>query len=499
MSADAHDHPPSTPSPSPTPTPLHQPRVFRPGEFEPRHHYYERVLNAQIHPLVRFFFNLGNERIAERYCHLHPEADPKTVRSLLATFPQFLRWGGADLFVTSNEHGIRRVVVIETNSCPSGQKSMPVLQEADEHGGYRTLLEHTFLDRLKSRRLPEGGLAVLYDKNRMEASGYAATMADLLDEDVHLVPFHDGEQGRTARFTEGRVLEVLSRDGSFVPIRAALRYVTQRPWNRIPPLTKTAILNPVIACLAGGRNKLMAAKAYDLLNAKLSDRGLMIHSPETIWGASREEVPLWLERMGGIGVVKNPYSNAGQGVYTITSEEELDEFMHSEQRYDRFIVQALVGNSGWSSTGKSGRLYHVGTVPDRRGHIYVADLRCMVVGGRTGFRPVAVYARRARAPLGKSPNAAGSSWEMLGTNLSVKKHDGDWGSQTDRLLLMDGRDFNRLGLGLDDLVESYLQTVMSILAIDAMASELVTTGRKFRRRFFQSLNPDPALAAEICR
>ncbi len=38
-------------------------------------------------------------------------------------------------------------------------------------------------------------------------------------------------------------------------VRAAIRYVTQKPWNRIPPITRTLIYNPVLACLAGGRNK----------------------------------------------------------------------------------------------------------------------------------------------------------------------------------------------------------------------------------------------------
>jgi hypothetical protein len=63
---------------------------------------------------------------------------------------------------------------------------------------------------------------------------------------------------------------------------------------------------------------------------------------------------------------------------------------------------------------------------------------------------------------------------------------------------MDGRDFNRLGIGFDDLVESYLQTVLSVVAIDEMAQQLVTKGRKFRRRLFHSLNPDSALSDEIC-
>lgn len=43
----------------------------------------QRVLNAQMHPIVRTFLNLGNERIAKRYCHLHPEAVPKHVHEAL--------------------------------------------------------------------------------------------------------------------------------------------------------------------------------------------------------------------------------------------------------------------------------------------------------------------------------------------------------------------------------------------------------------------------------
>ncbi len=471
--------------------------LFEPGQFDSQRHFYERVLNAQIHPLVRFFFNLGNGRIAERYCHLHPEANPEEVRRILDYVPHHFRWGGADLFVTSSPNAVRRIVVIETNSCPSGQKSMPLISESDEMAGYRLLVEHTFLDILRSRSLPSGALAVLYDKNQMEASGYAATMSELTGELVYMVPYHDGDMGRTARFTDQRVLEILDPEGRWVPIRAALRYVTQRPWTRLPPISRTAILNPAIACLAGGRNKLMAAKAYDLLNAKLARHRLKIHVPETIWDASMREVPLWLSRMGGRGVVKNPYSNAGQGVYTITSPEELDRFMKSEQHYDKFIVQALIGNSSWSSSTGTTHLYHVGTVPDRKGNIYVADLRCMVVGGKKGFRPVAVYARRAREPLTRELSDSASSWGMLGTNLSYKREDGSWGTQTERLMLMDGRDFNRLGIGLDDLIEGYLQTVMSMIAIDEMAEQLITKAKKFRRRLFDSLNDDPALTQEI--
>lgn len=466
--------------------------------FETEAHFYPRVLNARIHPMVQHFFSLGNERIAERYSHLHPEVDPQAVRDVLAYRTQYFQWGGADLFPATTQSGVRRIIVIETNSCPSGQKSMPFGDDALETSGYRTLLERTFLPLLKRRRLPSGGLAVIYDKNEMETSGYAAMLAEITGEPVWLVPRFQQDEDQPVRFVDG-VMEIRTpEDGAWIPIRAAFKYVTQRPWNRIPPLTRTAILNPVLICLSGGRNKLMAAKAYDLYNAEIQSTGLKIRTPETIWDVSKNEVPLWVQRMGGIAVVKDPYSNAGQGVYTLTSQRELDEFMALDFRFDRFIVQSLVGNSGWSSRTQQGQFYHLGTLPDRRRAIYVADLRMMIGISPEGAYPVALYARRARKPLTATLDAADSSWDMLGTNLSVKHDDGSWGSQSERLMLMDSRDFNQLGIGLDDLIEGYLQTVLSVIAIDKMAQQLTTQKGNFRRRLFASLNPDPAFIEDIC-
>lgn len=466
-----------------------------PGGFEPEAHYYPRVPNAQLHPLVRSFLHLGNERIATRYCHLHPEADRDAVHSLLSTPPKVFRWAGADLFHVTDDRGVRRNVVVETNSCPSGQKSMPLRDDQDESGGFRVLLERSFLPALKARRnLPSGRLAVLADKNPMETMGYAHTLADLTGEEVlHVTLHHEGWQD-IARWDDG-VLSVLV-DGEWTQIRAAFRYVTQKPWTRIPPFTRTFIYNPVIACLAGGRNKLLAAKAYDILNAELRDKGLQVQTPETIWDVDLVEVPLWVERMGGVAVVKNPYSNAGLGVYTITNKAELDAFMNTEHSYDRFIVQALVGNLQWTSRTRGHRLYHVGTVPDRHQRIFVADFRFMVGSSPDGFFPVALYARRARLPLVDELTEDSDSWGMLGTNLSVQSEAG-WSTESNRLMLFDQRDFNRLGIGLDDLTEGYIQTCLSVIAIDNMAARLRSSKGKLKRRLFRSLVPDDALMAEI--
>jgi hypothetical protein len=467
-----------------------------PNTFEPSRHFYPRVQNASIHPVVRAFLGMGRDRLVQRYCHLNPRVEPETLTALLSRSPRWMRWSGCDLMHVTTADGRRRMVVIETNSSPSGQKSMPLRDEDQEQGGYHTLIDLTFRELIKARRPPPGALAVLYDKNPMEASGYAAAMADLAGKPVYLVPFYDGDDDAPARFVDG-VLQIRTPDGSWTDVRAAFRYVTQRPWNRIPVTTRSVVLNPIIACLAGGRNKMVAAKAYELFNAELRGTGMQIHTPATAWDVGKAEIPLQIARLGGHGVVKVPYSNAGQGVYTITSQAELDAFMAEEHRYDRFIVQSLIGNYRWSSQDGADRYYHVGTLPDRKKRSFVADLRFMIGATPTGFRPLAVYARRARTPLVDDLASGGDSWSMLGTNLSVKRADGGWDTETERLMLMDNKDFNALGLSVDSLIEAFVQTVLSTLAIDGMAQNLMNAKGRFRRRLFASMNSDDALLEEI--
>ncbi len=471
-------------------------QTVRPGEFEAYKHWYPKALNATIHPMVNFFLNLEQERVISRYCHLHPKVNANALHELLNYECKYFLWGGADLINVTSAGGKRQMVVIENNSCPSGQKSMPLMEDHKEQGSYKTLIEETFAPHIRKRSNIQGKLGVIYDKNPMEASGYAAMIADIFQEDVMYAPFYQNDPNPPVRFTDG-MMEIRDEQGAWHPIRAAFRYVTQRPWSRIPLHTKTKILNPIIACLSGGRNKMVAAKAYDFFNSEIEPDGLKINTPETIWDVSKGEIPLWVKKMGGQAVVKIPYSNAGQGVFTIVTEQELEEFMAKDFPYDRFIVQSLIGNYHWSSTSPSGKLYHVGTIPNSKGKTFVADLRMMVSWTEQGIRPLCVYARRARKPLEDTLEEGCESWDILGTNLSIKLDDGTWDSDTNRLILMDRRDFNKLGIGVDDLIEAYIQTVLSMVAIDKMAKNLVNSQGKFRMRLFKSLNDDQSLLQEI--
>ena len=472
---------------------------IQPNSFEAEKHWYPKALNATIHPMMTFFLNLSKERIIQRYCHLRPMVDGKVLDDLLSYRPKYFQWAGADLMHVTNEKGSRHMAVIENNSCPSGQKSMPLLDDVQEQGGYKKLIEETFLPWLKGKRkVPNGALAVIYDKNPMEASGYAAAMADVFQEPVYYAYYPSSEEKSDHIRIEDGVIQLLVND-EWIPIRATFRYLTQRPWNRLPLQCKTHIFNPIITCLAGGRNKMVAAKAYDFFNAELADSGLSIFTPQTIWDVSKAEIPLWVAKMGGQAVVKNPYSNAGQGVYTIVNEQELAHFMAQDFEYEQFIVQSLIGNYNWSSISPQGRLYHVGTMPNKKGETYVCDLRMMVGATPQGIRPICVYSRRSLAPLLDQIEDGASSWDMLGTNLSIKLGDNKWDSDTNRLLLTDRRDFNKLGMGLDDLIEAYIQTVLSMIAIDRMGKMLVGSKGQFKISLFKSLNRDNTLINEIMR
>lgn len=472
--------------------------IVLPGSFVSEDHWYPKALNATIHPMVSFFLNLSKERIINRYCHLNPKVDREKLKEILSYQCKYFLWSGADLINATSAGGNRQMVVLENNSCPSGQKSMPLLDDNKEDGSYRLLIERTFKPMLQKKRGVtgvKGGLALIYDKNYMEVSGYAAVIADVFDENVLLVPMYNGESNDHVKIVDD-IIHIVS-EGEWKPMRAIFRYLTQKPWNRLPLTCKTKILNPIAACLAGGRNKMVAAKAYDIYNSELSGYGLKITSPETIWDISKEEIPLWVQKLGGHAVVKIPYSNAGQGVFTIISNEELEAFMEMDIEYERYIVQSLIGNYNWSSVSNSGKFYHVGTIPTAKGETFVTDLRLMVSSTEDGIKPLCVYSRKAAKPLVDEISQGSDSWSMLGTNLSIKEGENQWSSDTNRLMLMDRRDFNKLGLGLDDLLEAYIQTVLSTVAIDKMCKNLYTSKGKFRMRLFKSLNNDVTLLNEI--
>lgn len=243
--------------------------------------------------------------------------------------------------------------------------------------------------------------------------------------------------------------------------------------------------------------------------------GLHLNTPETIKDVSFGAIPFMIKKFGGVGVIKSPYGNAGVDVFTITNEKELEDFMNNFGKENenmgrgygkKFIVQTLIGNSNWSSDTISGKFYHVGTVPDKKGNFYAADIRMMIHWDNNCWRPLCVYSRRAKEPLSQDLDETIDSWPMLGTNLSVKLSENDWKSDTNRLLIMDTRSFNKLGIGLDDLINGYIQSVLSTIAIDDLCKVFMNKDENnfeqenhgiFDFKMFSNLNPDKDILSDI--
>lgn len=85
----------------------------------------------------------------------------------------------------------------------------------------------------------------------------------------------------------------------------------------------------------------------------------------------------------------------------------------------------------------------------------------------------------------------------LGTNLSKATAELTFTTESERLLIGDRRDFGVLGLGLDELVDAYVQTVLAVTAIDRMCASLVAPDGTLDWNAFAALNDDAALLAEV--
>ena len=475
--------------------------IVHPNSFQLNKHYYPDVIKSCLSKKVEEFLKLKNEDIVERYCQLYNLTAAEELLKLLQSSPKYFRWSGGDLFHVRDrwdDESNEKMILIEMNSCPSGQKSMP----SRHQNGYHEMMRRMFKPLILSVEI-SGALAVLYDKNVMETRAYAEALADVMNEKVFYVKFDNRcKPSNKIKFVD-KELFVKDSSGQWHLIRAAFRYVTQKPWNRIPIDTRTLIINPIIACLAGGRNKLLASHAYHLFNEKYAKHDIEIRMPETIINVQKQDIPKCIKELGGMGVIKIPYLNAGQGIYTIVNEQELNRFMNivSPSSYQSYIVQSLVGHSEWN-TKATNRYSHICTVMNEKKEGFVKDLRMQICSSDKGFRPTSIYCRRAREVLSPDRDKIFDSWQMLGTNLTVKRNTSDlnldpseWTTESERLIIMDENEDS--GLNIDNFVDAYVQTVLGTLAIDQLAQQLTDENGKFNMNLFRSLDSDDELVHEF--
>lgn len=455
-------------------------------------YYYPKALESPIHSEVEKFLNLDKDQYMRIYLSRYPNCDKLILSQIFNYRPTYIQWAGNDLFPVIN-NGKHQMFVIETNSSPSGQKSLP---PSEPMSTYKNLIKDTFIPLINNSKLPAGYIAVLYDTNEMEILGYAQMIKNLTGENVYVCDLSNKNNIDSLTYVDN-ILHIRENSGQWIPIRAAFRYVTQKPWKIIPFKCKTLIFNPIEVCFAGGRNKQIAAIAYLELNKQLHKSNLQINYPKTMININKQQMPDLIKNVyNGSAVIKVPYSNKGQGVYTILNSNDLDEFLNINHEYDNFIVQSLIGSQYMNLKNN---LYHRGTLPDINGSRYIYDIRmlCAYNNNKREIRPISLYSRKAVSPFIKNnaPNKTAKSWDILGTNLSYKNKHGIWTTDKDRLITMSTKEFEQLNINLTDLVDGYVQTVLSMIAIDEMAIKIFKDSNY--RQMLCKLNPDPVLLSEI--
>jgi hypothetical protein len=100
--------------------------IQEPGSFLAKRHFYPEVLGAKVHPELVRLFRKSSRELIDRHIEKNPAVNRHVPAGLLSYRPHHLLWAGCDLFSVTDGQGRRRMLLIETNSCPSGQKSLPL-------------------------------------------------------------------------------------------------------------------------------------------------------------------------------------------------------------------------------------------------------------------------------------------------------------------------------------------------------------------------------------
>jgi hypothetical protein len=431
--------------------------------------------------LLTTFLNMSNKEIADNYSK-RKLIDKLNIMNLLDYKPKYFFNAGSDLMkVTQNNE--TKMLVIEVNSVATGSMCFPT-RDVDHYNQYEYIIENSFIPLVKDIPTEIGVLAMLNDATYLEAHTYSAVISRLMNESVYLINLADDRHyNNYFRFND--YLEV-NINSVWTKIRACYKYVQTKPWLKLPVQSKTFIYNSLLGCLAGGRNKAIASLAYNNLNDELSSQGLKINHPATFINLTKEGVlKQYQERC--FGVAKGLYGNGGHDIFFLTSEKDIDYFKEHSTDFTKYIFQDLVGLKSWFKTNCDGRYFHVGTIwPDRK----VFDLRMCVAYTKNGFRPSAMVARTTKEVLNDNYDEISSFKNVLLTNV------GDELGHTNQIVILDDFGFKRLGIGIDDLIDGFIQTVLASVAIDKMACKLMEQGTFNFDLFFQ-LNNDCVLYDEL--
>jgi hypothetical protein len=426
--------------------------------------------------LILDFLSLSVDDICKLYCENVKNIEYEDLIKILKYVPKYLFSSGADLMKVT-DRGEEKYCLIEVNSVATGVFGFPMLNS--EYNPYQRIIEDSFSFLIKEIPKGTGVIAILSDQIYKEVLGYCAMLPKILNESVYLIDLKDMKKAAEYYRVGNEYLEI-KLNGKWTPIRAAIKYVQDQPWLKMPIISKTFIFNNLLGCLCGGRNKSMANIAYKKLESSLP-KGVNINHPYTESNLTKKQVLKLVEKRG-IGVVKGLYSNSGREVFFLIKDRDIKEFEDTEFEYDNFIYQDLIGHQNWiSDYEKTERFCHF--------YDYVYDIRLVISYTQEGFKPISILSRRAPKPLNPNLDEISDFKEMLLTNLSSCE-------DPNRFILYDQKTVDLLGITLQDLIECYVQAVLATVSVDSLCKDMVKDG-KFDINSFSELNSDKKIVEEL--
>ena len=104
------------------------------------------------------------------------------------------------------------------------------------------------------------------------------------------------------------------------------------------------------------------------------------------------------------------------------------------------------------------------------GRPYAYDLRVVVGGFPGGYRPLMIYARRARRSLDELGRFDAADLaaldDFMKVNIAVPQPGGGFAMEEERLVLPDADGFAALGLGVDDYRVAVAESILATAAVD---------------------------------
>ncbi|HYW52973.1 MAG TPA: hypothetical protein VE826_03335 [Dongiaceae bacterium] len=410
-----------------------------------------RAAGTSVCAEMRAVLASTHDELVAAYAAQHGPAGRAALTELLAGSAAAFFLSGVDLMVI--EDGTRRrFVVIEVNSAPGFAYCTP---GAD---AWELAYERT-IDLLLGHAPPaaHGGLALLTEsKVPVETEGFRRCLERRLGRAIAVLG--PAELRAAERFVTERGT-VLAHGGR--EISGGLRYLHHLPWELLPPSAAGTFVNGTGVDLCGGRDKVAAQLAFERFTAAFGPRGLRVNAPPGSVVRSAEELEAVLARLGEHVVRKARHGNSGIGVDFLRGDEE--DARRPPPPYP-YLVQEMLLPRGAAVNGAHLAAATAGGRP------YAYDLRVVVGGFPGGYRPLMIYARRARRSLDELGRFDAADLaaldDFMKVNIAVPQPGGGFAMEEERLVLPDADGFAALGLGVDDYRVAVAESILATAAVD---------------------------------